>query len=287
MTDYKLISADSHVSEPPDLWVDGVDRRYRDRAPRLVVNPPGLEGAYFLYEGYAPHPIGIGLAAGKSPEELAEFLTKGTYADARPGGWDPAERLKDNAQDGVEADVLYTTLGFRIFWLKDAGLQQECFRVYNDWLTAYCRYAPERMAGLAMISLYEPKAGAAELERCVKLGLKGAMIWCSPPTDRPYSSEIYDPFWARAQELRTPISLHSITGMAGRVSGASAIATCGPRSCRTRSSAPLACSSFPAYSTASRISGSSRPRTTAAGCRTTCSAWTAPSSAAATRTASS
>ena len=77
------------------------------------------EGAYFHYEGYAPHPIGIGLGAGKSPEELKEFLTKATYADARPGGWDPAERKKDNALDGVEADVLYTTLGFRIFWLKD------------------------------------------------------------------------------------------------------------------------------------------------------------------------
>src|SRR3989441_9565554 len=102
MADYKLISADSHVSEPPDLWVERVDRKYRERAPRLVVTPPGLEGAYFLYEGYAPHPIGIGLAAGKTPQELAEFLTKATYADARPGGWDPAERLKDNAQDRSE-----------------------------------------------------------------------------------------------------------------------------------------------------------------------------------------
>ena len=35
MTDYKLISADSHVSEPTDLWVERVDKRYRDRAPRL------------------------------------------------------------------------------------------------------------------------------------------------------------------------------------------------------------------------------------------------------------
>jgi predicted TIM-barrel fold metal-dependent hydrolase len=39
------------------------------------------------------------------------------------------------------------------------------------------------------------------------------MIWCSPPDDRPYSSEIYDPFWAAAQELRMPVSLHAITGM--------------------------------------------------------------------------
>jgi hypothetical protein len=90
MAEYKLISADSHVSEPPDLWTSRVDKQYRDRAPRLVIDPPGREGAFFIYEGYAPHPIGIGLAAGKSPEELAGFLTKATYADARAGGWDPA-----------------------------------------------------------------------------------------------------------------------------------------------------------------------------------------------------
>ena len=178
-----------------------------------MVNPPGKEGAYFYYEGYAPHPIGIGLGAGKSPEELKEFLTKATYADARPGGWDPAERQKDNAVDGVEADVLYTTLGFRIFWLKDPGLQADCFRVYNDWLAEFVSYDKKRMAGLPMISLYDPKAGARELERCAKMGLKGAMIWCSPPEEQPYSSEIYDPFWAAAEELRMPVSLHAITGM--------------------------------------------------------------------------
>ena len=39
------------------------------------------------------------------------------------------------------------------------------------------------------------------------------MIWCSPPNDQPYSSEVYDQFWATAQELRVPVSLHAITGM--------------------------------------------------------------------------
>ena len=137
-------------------------------------------------KGYAPHPIGIGIGAGKSPEELKEFLTKATYADARPGGWDPAERVKDNALDGVEADVLYTTLGFRIFWLKDAGLQADCFRAYNDWLAEFCSYDPKHMAGLAMISLYDPKAGARELERCAKLGwVRATMIWCSRRRSSP------------------------------------------------------------------------------------------------------
>jgi len=214
MPQYRLISADSHVNEPPDLWVTRVDQQYRDRAPQLLVNPPGgKEGAYFHYEGFAPHPIGIGFGAGKTPEELKTFLNQATYADARKGGWDPAERKKDNAVDGVEADVLYTTLGFRIFWLKDAGLQADCFRVYNDWLAEFVSYDPKNMAGLAMISLYDPKAGARELERCAKMGLKGAMIWCSPPQDQPYSSDIYDPFWAAAEALGMPVSLHAITGM--------------------------------------------------------------------------
>jgi predicted TIM-barrel fold metal-dependent hydrolase len=209
----QLISSDSHVSEPPDLWVERLDIKYRDRAPRLVLNPEGQEGAYFIYEGYPPHNLAIGLGAGRTPEELAAFLKTGTYADARPGGWDPAQRLPDMELDGVEAEVLYTTLGFRLFWLKDAGLQRACFHVYNDWLAAYCSYAPRRLKGLALISLYDPKAGAQELERCARLGLKGAMIWCSPPADQPYSSEIYDPFWAAAQDLDMPVSLHAITGM--------------------------------------------------------------------------
>jgi len=213
MADLQLISSDSHVSEPPDLWVERLDIKYRDRAPRLVLNPEGQEGAYFIYEGYPPHNLAIGLGAGRTPEELAAFLKTGTYADARPGGWDPAQRLPDMELDGVEAEVLYTTLGFRLFWLKDAGLQQACFRVYNDWLAEYCSYAPRRLKGLALVSLYDPQAGAQELERCAKLGLKGAMIWCSPPADQPYSSESYDPFWAAAQDLDMPVSLHAITGM--------------------------------------------------------------------------
>jgi predicted TIM-barrel fold metal-dependent hydrolase len=213
MAELQLISSDSHVSEPPDLWVERIDTKYRDRAPRVMLNPEGQEGAYLVYEGYPPHNLAIGLRAGRTPEELAAFLKTGTYADARPGGWDPAQRLPDMELDGVEAEVLYTTLGFRLFWLKDAELQRACFRVYNDWLAAYCSYAPKRLKGLALISLYDPKEGARELERCAQLGLKGAMIWCSPPADQPYSLKSYDPFWAAAQDLDMPVSLHAITGM--------------------------------------------------------------------------
>jgi predicted TIM-barrel fold metal-dependent hydrolase len=214
MSELTLISADSHVNEPGDLWVERIDKAFRDRAPRVVENPPGQRpGAYFVLEGIPPIHLAQGMGAGKKPEELPKFFQTSTYKDGRPGGWDPAERLKDMDLDGVQADVIYTTLGFRQFWFTDAALQRACFRVYNDWLADYCAHAPKRLVGLALISLHDIDEGIKELRRCAGRGLKGALIWASPPEDRPYSSPLYDPFWAAAQDLGMPISLHSITGM--------------------------------------------------------------------------
>jgi predicted TIM-barrel fold metal-dependent hydrolase len=66
---------------------------------------------------------------------------------------------------------------------------------------------------LALISLYEPKQAAQDLADCAKKGLAGAIIWASPPEELPFHSEVYDPFWAAAQELNMPISLHEFAGM--------------------------------------------------------------------------
>ncbi len=41
MGDQKPISADSHVNEPADLWVERIETKFRDRAPRIAEN---LEG---------------------------------------------------------------------------------------------------------------------------------------------------------------------------------------------------------------------------------------------------
>ncbi len=209
MTPCKIIDADAHMCEPPNLWVERIERRFRERAPRVVKDPGGRKGSFFVCEDLPPLRVSGIFAAGKTFDKA--FLAAGMES-ALPGGWDPAARLQDMELDGVEAAVLYTTVGFMLFWLEDAELQEACFRVYNDWLAEFCSYAPERFAGLALISLFDVERGRRELERCKKMGLRGAMIWASPPEDRPYSSLLYDPFWAAAQELEMPLSLHLATG---------------------------------------------------------------------------
>jgi hypothetical protein len=161
MPDDVIISADSHMTEPPDLWVERIDKPFRDRAPRVVREHQGKSGHWFVCEGLEPRSVAGTFAAGKTPEELAAFQKVG-YEAARPGGWDPAERLKDMAIDGVAAEVLYTTLGFRLFGLTDGPFQVAIFRSYNDWLAEFCRYDPRKFAGLALIS---PWRSTKEFER--------------------------------------------------------------------------------------------------------------------------
>ncbi len=201
--EYSIIDADAHMYEPLNLWTERLDTRFRDRAPRLVRDPDGQQGAFFKVEGLPPQrmfsPVGT---------DLDKSLLEVGVAGAPVGGWDPVERLKAMDLDGVKAAVLYTTRGFQLFKIQDQALQEACFRVYNDWLAEFCSIAPKRLAGLALISLFDIEHACDELKRCRSLGLRGAIIWTAPPPGLPYSSPIYERFWATAQELDMPISLH-------------------------------------------------------------------------------
>ena len=126
--------------------------------------------------------------------------------------------------DGVSAEVLYPTLALRLFSIADPALQEACFRVYNDWLVEYARVAPERLVGIACISMWDIDRAVQEMARCRNAGLRGALIWEVPNPDLPFRAPHYDPVWAAAQELDMPVNLHILTTGAERppLPGASA-----------------------------------------------------------------
>jgi hypothetical protein len=47
----RLISADSHVYEPRDLWWKALGEKFGDRTPRVLDTYQGREGTFF-YTGY-------------------------------------------------------------------------------------------------------------------------------------------------------------------------------------------------------------------------------------------
>ena len=213
MANYKLISADSHVFEPRNMWVDYVDSAFKERAPKIITDPDGKKGDFFVIPGQEPEKVGGGFSAGATPEELKAFLEEASVDEQCPlGAYIPEERVKELKIDGVEAELLYTTLGFRLFRLTDAPYQQALFRAFNTWLSEYCSYDPTHMIGLGLISLLQVEEGVKELRRCSTLGLRGALIMASPPGNISYADPMYEPFWTAAEELNLPISLHILTG---------------------------------------------------------------------------
>lgn len=200
---YPILDSDQHMSEPVDLWVRRVDKRFRDRAPAPVENYKGQPGVSLVFGEEA---LKVRGPAGAAPDWMS-----------MPGGYDPGARLKDMAADGVAAAVLFPTFGSLCFGATDAALQEAVFAAYNDWMAEFCAYAPDRLAGMAMISVYEPANAAREIERVRKLGLKGAMIWDAPPEELgPYWSSFFNPVWAAAEAAGIPIVFHKQTGPKAR-----------------------------------------------------------------------
>jgi predicted TIM-barrel fold metal-dependent hydrolase len=213
-----VLSSDSHVFEPPDLWTTRIDRAFRDRAPRMV----RIDGADQIVIEQDQVLSGIGLIsnAGARFEAPETISGNARFEDVHRGGWDPTQHLADMRLDGVAGEVLYPSQGLFYFRIKDGALMSAIFRAYNDWLAEFCATDPARLKGIAMVNLDDVEDGIRELERTARLGLCGAMITEYPLEDRRYDQPEYERFWAAAAALGMPISLHTATRRQGKIRGA-------------------------------------------------------------------
>lgn len=199
-----VISGDSHVVEPPDLFTKTLQHKYGDDVPHWLDNYKGKKGNFF-YAGLNVVDYNAVIDEGGGDPETAAKL--------RTAGHDPAVRTKCLDEDGVYSEIINATSTLYILRARNNDLARDCCRVFNDWLADYCAYAPKRLHGTSMIHMEDVDWAVKELERVAKLGLKSVLINCdSRPEWAPYRDKKYDPFWARAQELDMPVTLHILTG---------------------------------------------------------------------------
>ncbi len=207
------VDADGHVLEPATLWEDFIEAKYRDRALRLARDSDGLE---YLEIGGAPSKMtrkGYPATLGRMGERELEAFTPSpdrTYmANAPYGAMDASERLALLDAEGLDAAVLYPTLG--ILWeaeLEDIELSQAYCRAYNRWIAEFCRHSNGRLVPVAHLSLGDPSAAAAELRRAVRDGCRGAFVVPFTLTRKTHGDPAHDPVFAAAQELDVPLAIH-------------------------------------------------------------------------------
>jgi predicted TIM-barrel fold metal-dependent hydrolase len=213
IVDRPIISADSHIVEPPNCYTDYIDPKFRDEAPHVVRDDE--LGDLFVVPGM-PKPITLSLtaAAGIPPEELRE--TGRTFDELHLSGHRPEARAADQDRDGVAAEIIYPTVGMLLCNHKDHEFKQACFEAYNRWISDYCSYDPARLLGLGQTAALSVERAIVDLETMKELGLRGVMMpgypgdaynGNTPDYDDPY----WDPFYQASIQLEMPIGFHILT----------------------------------------------------------------------------
>ncbi|MGE5218099.1 MAG: amidohydrolase family protein [Chloroflexota bacterium] len=208
---YGFVSADDHVQEVPNLWVDRVEKKFRDRAPRLETAKDGSEqwllDGQFLLDGRAARTGALMADRNEDPKRWAEVPLP---------AFTPAERLKSMDSAGIDYSVLYPIvagLAGEVFGrLQDSDLEIACVRAYNDWLIDEWASASDRFIPQCLVPIWPAEAAIAELKRAVGRGHRGVIFPSLPMHLRkvPHvSGPEYDPFWAACEELNVPVCLHA------------------------------------------------------------------------------
>ncbi len=205
---FPVISADSHITEPPDCYIANIDPAYRDQAPNMINDP--VRGDVYVVPGMkSTVPMGLVAAAGKPAEELVQEGVR--FDELHQSGYDATKRLADQDRDGVAAEVIYPTVGMVLCGHPDVDYKRACFNAYNKWITDYCSESPDRLLGCGQTALRSVAEGIADIEAIKAAGLRGVMMPGNPGTEEDYDDPIWDPFWEAAVALGLPLSFHILT----------------------------------------------------------------------------
>ena len=205
--EYRLISGDSHVLEPPHLWTEYMPKKFHDKCPRVVADGEGGEAWQFSPD-VPPAPIGIYASAGRKHEDVR--WTGVTFAEANQGNFRAEPRLQEMDVDGVDAEVLFGSARMMSHFYSDPDPEFHLagMHAFNNWLAEdFVKIAPDRLIGLGVMPGLGVESCIKEMERCVKLGMRGVWLNTLPsagPTIRPED----DPFWEAAQSLEMPVHFH-------------------------------------------------------------------------------
>ena len=196
-----VVSGDSHIIEPVDLFKTRLPKELRERAlweEEFTLDEPIVPGGHTEFKKL--HTIGF------DGWTISKYRQTGGET---PDG-DPDHIIRDMNFDGVDASVMFPNLSLFVLFTDDHELSMAHARVWNDYLVE--RYLPykDRLRPTAAIPITDVPAAVAEIERVARLGLGAILLPEIPP--QPYYSREYDPVWAAAQAHGLPVFIHVATG---------------------------------------------------------------------------
>lgn len=204
------VDADGHVLEPPDLWENYLEDKFKSRALRIKVDENGLE--YLEINGKPSKRTNKGSLGimGAMGEKNLKPSPDRRYAESMPfGACNATDRISLMDQENLDCVLLYPTIG--LLWEveeTDAEISLAYARAYNRWIAEFCRNSSGRLVPIAMLTLLDPEGSAMELDRAVRDGCRGA--WINPFNHKKviHGHPDHDVLFKKCEELDVPLAIH-------------------------------------------------------------------------------
>jgi predicted TIM-barrel fold metal-dependent hydrolase len=185
-----MISADSHVNEPRNLWLDNLPAAKREQAMQGIAGD--AEGGWNLILD------GRHIAKAKSSEE------------DRLAMLDPNFRLKIMHEEGIAGECIFPTIGLYVWMLEDPEGGKLSCRIYNDWIYDQLERQSPRFRCAGLVPKWSVEDAVAEVRYIADKGLGAVMI---PVTAAPtWNHKSWEPVWSTIEETGLPVVIHSGTG---------------------------------------------------------------------------
>jgi predicted TIM-barrel fold metal-dependent hydrolase len=192
-----IVSADSHVNEPHDLWWSRLPARLRDRAPRRIQQT--TDGPWEIVLD------GSRLGWAELDADEARRMEESREAEASID-----VRLAMLAEERIHAEVVYPTIGLYVWSLADPELGAACCREYNDWIFERLGAGSPRVRLAAMIPTWSVDAAIAEVHRSAARGFAAALLPMVATPD--WNHRQWAPLWRAIEETGLPAAMHQGTG---------------------------------------------------------------------------
>ncbi len=221
LSDMFVVDADSHWSEPADLFTSRAPAHLKDRVP----HHEQIDGErMWVMDGV---PIGhavagavIGADGQKAP--AAESLSVWMVEEAHPGAYDPKVRIGVLDDFGIDAQVIFpSTIGLggqSLGAVPDQDLCRISVEIYNDGMAEVQEQSANRLLPMPLMPAWNIDLCVAEAKRVAAMGARGVNM-TSDPQDLgapDLADRAWDPFFATCAELHLPLHFHigaSVTGM--------------------------------------------------------------------------
>ncbi|MET0920470.1 MAG: amidohydrolase family protein [Acidimicrobiia bacterium] len=216
-TGLRVIDADSHYSEPYDLWTSRAPAAYKDRVLRVLPNE-ALGGRAYWFLGDEPIFPGGGASfvdrEGRK-KTVSGMITEGdAWEDIHEASYDVDARLQLLDELGIWAQVVYpNTIGFGAYALlqsTDQELARLVVEIYNDACAEWQEAGRGRLYPQAVLPFWDIPASVREAQRIHAMGLRGITMAGMPHLGGlpDLGQPEWEPLYEVLQDLALPINIH-------------------------------------------------------------------------------